>query len=83
MSEAGLRGSGHDVTGLLLLVVAAISLLALFGDKAALLGVSRERHERSRRDFPLRGPICPGVMCLRDTRDKHSEGRGGLLSEGR
>ena len=35
MSEAGLRGRGHDVTGLLLLVVAAISLLALFGDKVA------------------------------------------------
>ena len=38
MSEAGLRGRGHDVTGLLLLVVAAISLLALFGDKAGIAG---------------------------------------------
>ena len=38
MSEAGLRGRGTDVIGLLLLVVAAISLLALFGDKAGIAG---------------------------------------------
>ena len=38
MSEAGLRGRGHDLTGLLLLIVAAISLLALFGDKAGVAG---------------------------------------------
>ena len=38
MSEAGLRGRGHDVAGLLLLVVAAISLLALFGDRAGIAG---------------------------------------------
>ena len=38
MSEAGLRGRGTDVAGLLLLVVALISLLALFGDKAGIAG---------------------------------------------
>ena len=38
MSEAGLRGRGTDITGLLLLVVALISLLALFGDKAGIAG---------------------------------------------
>ncbi len=38
MSEAGLRGRGTDVTGLLLLVIALISLLALFGDKAGIAG---------------------------------------------
>ena len=40
MGEAGLRGRGTDVAGLLLVVVALISLLALFGDKACLLYTS-------------------------------------------
>ena len=38
MGEAGLRGRGTDITGLLLLLVALISLLALFGDKAGIAG---------------------------------------------
>ena len=38
MSEAGLRGRGTDLAGLLLVVVAVISLLALFGDKAGIAG---------------------------------------------
>ncbi len=38
MGEAGLRGRGTDVAGLLLVVVALISLLALFGDKAGIAG---------------------------------------------
>jgi len=38
MSEAGLRGRATDVAGLLLVVVALISLLALFGDKAGIAG---------------------------------------------
>ena len=50
MSEAGLRGRATDVAGLLLVVVALVSLLALFGDKAGiagrLLGVERTRQCR-------------------------------------
>ena len=38
MSEAGLRGRATDVAGLLLVIVALISLLALFGDKAGIAG---------------------------------------------
>jgi len=38
MGEAGLRGRGTDVAGLMLVVVALISLLALFGDKAGIVG---------------------------------------------
>lgn len=38
MSEAGLRGRATDVAGLLLVIVALISFLALFGDKAGIAG---------------------------------------------
>ena len=38
MGEAGLRGRANDVTGLVLIVVALISLLALFGDRAGIAG---------------------------------------------
>ena len=38
MGEAGLRGRGTDLAGLLLVVAAIISLLALFGDKAGIAG---------------------------------------------
>ncbi|MDP7067460.1 MAG: DNA translocase FtsK 4TM domain-containing protein, partial [Acidimicrobiales bacterium] len=74
MSEAGLRGRGHDLAGLLLLVVAVISLLALFGDKAGIAGRLLESIMSVlvgifRYAVPFALMLCAYAIL----RDKHSE----------
>jgi len=74
MSEAGLRGRGTDVTGLLLFVVALISLLALFGDKAGIAGRLLESFMSVlvgifRYVVPFALVLCAYAIL----RDKHSE----------